>query len=374
MKNRVMKAIIVDDEPHAIKVMSSLLEHYKNIKIVASYAKPEAALAEIARVKPDVIFLDIEMGYIDGLTMADLFNQQHFVDIIFVTAYAHYAVQAFDVNAIDYLLKPVQKKRLDQAIERLVTTRQARINGKDEVEPEGQHLHIVSFDHLEVRNQDGKRMLWRTKKARELFYYLWLTDDRKANKSVIIEKIFPEKDEAKALALLHTTVYQLRRGLADLGFSESIIFSQNKYRLATSLMSDLERVETLLLKGLADDKELDEIARLYKRDFLGDEAYDWALSSQHQLRNRAFTVVSGYMEQRLREGHFTFSDESLALLMYLNSLSEQGAGLIIEILSRQNRRSELVHFFNGFKILLAKELKTVPSKELLSMYDEAMLQ
>ena len=125
MNNRVIKAIIVDDEPNAIKVMSSLLEGYNNIKIVASYTKPEAALAEIARVKPDVIFLDIEMGYIDGLTMADLFNQQHFVDIIFVPAYAHYAVQAFEVNAIDYLLKRVQIKRLDQAIERLVAARQA---------------------------------------------------------------------------------------------------------------------------------------------------------------------------------------------------------------------------------------------------------
>lgn len=374
MNNRVMRVIIVDDEPHAIKVMSSLLEHYKNIKIVASYTKPEAALAEIAKVKPDVIFLDIEMGYIDGLTMADLFNQQHFVDIIFVTAYAHYAVQAFDVNAIDYLLKPVQKRRLDQAIERLVTARQTRMNSKDEIESEGQHLDIVSFDHLQVRNQDKKRMNWRTKKARELFYYLWFTDDRQANKSVIIEKVFPERDEAKALALLHTTIYQLRRGLADLGFSESIIFSHNKYRLVTPIMSDLESVEALLSKGLADDRELDEIARLYKRHFLGDEAYDWALPIQHQLRNRVFTVVSDYMEQRLREGHFTFSDESLTLLMYLNYVSEQGAGLIIEILSRQNRRSELVHFFNGFKTLLAKELKTVPSKELLSMYDEAMLQ
>ena len=333
-----------------------------------------AALAEIARVKPDVIFLDIEMGYIDGLMMADLFNQQHFVDIIFVTAYAHYAVQAFDVNAIDYLLKPVQKRRLDQAIERLVTARQTRMNSKDEIESEGQHLDIVSFDHLQVRNQDKKRMNWRTKKARELFYYLWFTDDRQANKSVIIEKVFPERDEAKALALLHTTIYQLRRGLADLGFSESIIFSHNKYRLVTPIMSDLESVEALLSKGLADDRELDEIARLYKRHFLGDEAYDWALPIQHQLRNRVFTVVSDYMEQRLREGHFTFSDESLTLLMYLNYVSEQGAALIIWILSRQNRRSELVHFFNEYKALLAKELKTTPSKELLSIYDDAMLQ
>ena len=110
MHSKSMKAILVDDEENAIKVLSSLLAAYDDVKIVGSYTKPEAALAEIAKVKPDVIFLDIEMGYIDGLTMADLFNQQHFVDIIFVTAYAQYAVQAFELNAIDYLLKPVQKK------------------------------------------------------------------------------------------------------------------------------------------------------------------------------------------------------------------------------------------------------------------------
>lgn len=372
MHSKSMKAILVDDDENAIKVLSSLLAAYDDVKIVGSYTKPEAALAEIAKVKPDVIFLDIEMGYIDGLTMADLFNQQHFVDIIFVTAYAQYAVQAFDVNAIDYLLKPVQKKRLDQAIERLKVARKARVINHSAIETKSQFLSIVSFDHMEVLNQDGKAMVWRTKKARELFYFLWLSDDRQANKSVIIEKLFPERDEDKALALLHTTVYQLRRGLADLGFAESITFAHNKYRLASTLNSDLDRLQSILESGLKDDLDLLEITQHYRRDFLAEEEYDWADAMQLQLKNQVFFAVTEYIRRKLHEGYISFPEESLDFLRRISPCDESTALLIVHILGRQKRQYELVRYFNDYKKQLAKEMKANPSETIVSAFDRYM--
>lgn len=115
-----MKVILIDDEPIALELLSRMLSFYEDVDIVGSYANPFDALGEIGKTQPDAIFLDIEMGSINGLEFAEvLIEKLATVKIVFVTAYSQYAVDAFEVNAIDYLLKPIQEKRLTKTIERL---------------------------------------------------------------------------------------------------------------------------------------------------------------------------------------------------------------------------------------------------------------
>src|SRR5699024_8035906 len=108
---KIMRVIIIDDEPAALVVLSSLLSEYNDIQMVGNYTNPMDALNEIKIVKPDIVFLDIEMGEFNGLEIVDFFLQEAPLEIVFVTAYSQYAVDAFEVNAMDYLLKPVQRRR-----------------------------------------------------------------------------------------------------------------------------------------------------------------------------------------------------------------------------------------------------------------------
>jgi two-component system, LytTR family, response regulator len=111
-------AIIVDDERLARKDLISLLKDFDNIKIVGEAEDVKTAKSICDRLNPDIIFLDIQMPGESGFTLVEKINPD--VKIIFVTAYDEYAVRAFEVNALDYLMKPVNPERLKETIERLM--------------------------------------------------------------------------------------------------------------------------------------------------------------------------------------------------------------------------------------------------------------
>ncbi|ANI90257.1 DNA-binding response regulator [Arachidicoccus ginsenosidimutans] len=112
-----MRTIIIDDEPLARSLLTELLESEKNIEVIAECGDGFEGLKAIQELNPDLIFLDIQMPKITGFEMLELLdNPPH---VIFTTAYDEYALKAFDVNALDYLLKPVNPERLSKALEKL---------------------------------------------------------------------------------------------------------------------------------------------------------------------------------------------------------------------------------------------------------------
>ena len=120
-----LKAILVDDELSSLQnLQQKLIEFCPDIKVVAAAQQPEEALLLIRQHKPDVIFLDIEMPRMSGFRMLDELGGNYDFDIIFTTAYNHYAVEAIRISAFDYLTKPIAIKDLQNAVERLVKERQ----------------------------------------------------------------------------------------------------------------------------------------------------------------------------------------------------------------------------------------------------------
>ncbi|HVZ56890.1 MAG TPA: response regulator [Chitinophagaceae bacterium] len=117
-----MRAIIIDDERLARAELKKLLQEYPEIEVVDEAANAEEGLAKIDSLNPDLIFLDIQMPGKTGFDMlAELEKAPH---VIFTTAYDEYALKAFEVNALDYLLKPVEPKRLADAIQKLQNAEQ----------------------------------------------------------------------------------------------------------------------------------------------------------------------------------------------------------------------------------------------------------
>jgi two-component system LytT family response regulator len=116
------RALIVDDEMEARRRLTRLLsEHADEIEIVAEAADGPAAVDAIQNLEPDVVFLDIEMPGLDGFGVLDSLGQDSWPIVIFATAYDQYAIRAFEVHALDYLLKPVKRERLAGCLARLRT-------------------------------------------------------------------------------------------------------------------------------------------------------------------------------------------------------------------------------------------------------------
>lgn len=114
-----MKVIIIDDERLARQELKSMLATYPGIEIIGECGDAKSAIDTVNSLRPDVIFLDIQMP---GKTGFDLLEELTFVpEVVFVTAHDEYAIKAFDVSALDYLLKPVQPARLSDTIKKLMS-------------------------------------------------------------------------------------------------------------------------------------------------------------------------------------------------------------------------------------------------------------
>lgn len=113
-----LSAIIVDDESLARKGLRLRLDNIEGVEVVAECSNGKEALNQVAELEPDLLFLDIQMPGMSGFDVVSRLQQDDMPLIVFVTAYDEYAIKAFDVHAVDYLLKPIDEGRLEEAVSR----------------------------------------------------------------------------------------------------------------------------------------------------------------------------------------------------------------------------------------------------------------
>ncbi len=162
---KLIRCLIVDDEPLACDSLRALLETMPGIEIAGEAHRVDEAVAAVGRLQPDIIFLDIQMPGGGGFEI--LRRLESPPAVIFVTAYDQYAIRAFDVNAVDYLLKPVLPERLEEALARVMgkpvqrrkkaVTQTRTLNGADLVLLEnGQSGHFRHVRDVLCIQADGK--------------------------------------------------------------------------------------------------------------------------------------------------------------------------------------------------------------------------
>src|SRR5580658_5629602 len=118
MNQRVMKTLIVDDEPIARRVLREELEAVPQVEIVGEAENGRQALEQISELKPDLVFLDLQMPVMGGFEVVRNLGGAALPVVVIVAAFDQHAIEAFDNVAVDYLLKPVSEVRLRKAVER----------------------------------------------------------------------------------------------------------------------------------------------------------------------------------------------------------------------------------------------------------------
>ncbi|WP_299107821.1 LytTR family DNA-binding domain-containing protein [uncultured Winogradskyella sp.] len=135
-----VKAILVDDEISNLKGLQKKIEKlFPNLNIVGTYQKPEAAINAIKELKPQLVFLDIQMPRINGFELLEAVKVIDF-QVIFVTAFSEYAIKAFKENAIDYILKPIDNNELQIAIDKALEV----IESQNSVDQNSRLLKLIS--------------------------------------------------------------------------------------------------------------------------------------------------------------------------------------------------------------------------------------
>jgi two-component system, LytTR family, response regulator len=178
-----MKALIIDDEEPARQLIKSYLSGNKEIEIAGEFADGFSAVKAIDEIKPDLIFLDIQMPKLNGFEVLELIS--HKPAVIFSTAFDEYAIKAFEINAIDYLLKPYSKDRFEKALSKAISSIQNNevqevklktILKSNEEKPEilnriavktGTKVHLISTEDIVYIESEGDYVKINTK---ETFY------------------------------------------------------------------------------------------------------------------------------------------------------------------------------------------------------------
>lgn len=156
-----MRVIVIDDERLARQEMKKQLKEFAHIDVIGECSNGEEAIKKIHDLRPDLIFLDIQMPGMDGFDMLD--QLEYIPKVIFVTAYDEFALKAFEVNALDYLLKPIESTRLEEALRKIES--ESVIDNEDE--------SIITRSRLKETDQiflkDGDKCWFVTLKDVRLF-------------------------------------------------------------------------------------------------------------------------------------------------------------------------------------------------------------
>lgn len=159
-----MKALVIDDERLARKELISLLSQFPKIEVIGEAVNADDAQEKIEALKPDILFLDIQMPGRNGFELLE--SLDNVPKVIFTTAYDEYALKAFEVNALDYLLKPVHKDRLEESIQKIIDGEPEEIKDpqkeeyklglKDQVfVKDGDKCWFVRLDNVRLFESDG---------------------------------------------------------------------------------------------------------------------------------------------------------------------------------------------------------------------------
>jgi len=155
----VLKAILVDDELSSLQnLQQKIAEFCPEIKIVATPNKPEEAIFLIHHYKPDVVFLDIEMPRMNGFRMLEELQDLD-ADIIFTTAYNHYAIDAIRISAFDYLMKPISVEDLQNAVTRLMVKHKRQTSEKLSVLKKSLQENRSQEDRIAIPTSEGMEFI-----------------------------------------------------------------------------------------------------------------------------------------------------------------------------------------------------------------------
>lgn len=154
----MIKCVAIDDEPKALEVIERYCRKIDSVSLLAVFREPVKAIDFMTREKVDLVFLDINMPDIDGMQLLNTLASKPLV--IFTTAYSEYAVESYDVNAIDYLLKPIAFERFLQSVNKVVDL-QKRILAEDKfiLVKSGSQTHRVKLDDIHFLEKDGNYLV-----------------------------------------------------------------------------------------------------------------------------------------------------------------------------------------------------------------------
>ena len=369
-----MKVVIVDDELPSIILMKMLMSKNEYLEVIGEFTNSLKALEYIKENVPDVIFVDVEMPQMTGVELAT--EVMHFnsnIQIIFVTAFEKYALKAFDVNAVNYILKPITEETLNITVTRLLKSyncREQNFSYQQEINK------IVTLGEYTVfGNLSGEKVQWATAKGKELFAYFVLQRGKEVDKWTLCDILFPEMITKKAEHNLHSTISRLKAALKNIGIENIISCVKGNYKIDMSMFScDIwewrEWIENNPIITKDNLSYYEKALSLYAGDLFAPENYVWALPEQERINKEFINSMKKVATYFMNRDNYKKAEVYLLECVKLDPYDEDIVELLMKTYYFTGKRFEMKKVYNQLEDILKEELNVKPSESLQNIYRE----
>lgn len=340
----MMRVVIIDDEKYAQENLKMKLSSYKNIQLVGMFLDAKSFLENVNQLDVDVIFLDVEMPEMNGLDILErLSTLPKQPAIIFVTAFKDYAIEAFEANALDYIVKPVTQERLEKALTRVKTTNKqvSETNTNEltntEEKPSIANIDIRCLGSFSIKiNGKEFNTHWRTKKTEEMLAYLIYKRDEYVSKESLAELLWPDATRSRSMSNFHVAFHYLQQYQKEFRYSLPIESKRSTIKFVSDQVKlDIHRFDSLIaiieekLKEAKLDymhdfnhteiKELidlmEELVLLYRGTLFEGKYYEWTTSYASYYEMKYEDILRHLIE------YYEIRPSHMKLQYYQNMLS-----------------------------------------------------
>lgn len=281
----MIRIAAVDDEIHVLERFERMVNGLEDVELCEVFESGDQLLAYLKEHMLDAVFLDIEMPQVNGLELSQkILDLNDAINIVFLTAHNQYAIEAFEVEAIDYILKPMSEGRLKKTMHRLL---KRKVVVKQYVKP-----FIQCIGDFEVFT--GQQALnWKNSKAKEVLAFLTQKSGIPVNWEKIADAVWPEYNAQKAQTNFHATMYLLRKRLAEAGLSQILISGRGNYRIVTEQVDcDLHQLEQLFMINKIKRKEDISLVEHFKqKGYMEASGYAWAQPKAAELEKVCHRIM-----------------------------------------------------------------------------------
>lgn len=352
------KVVVVDDEKKAVERFKRIIGQEEAVDLVAGFTNPNEAINYIKTHEVDIAFVDIEMPEIGGLELADMIAEVNpMIDVVFVTAYSQYALQAFQVHAVGYLLKPIEIEDIRKQMGNIKNRREVKVSTDNR-----KKFTIQCMSHFLCYYDEQQFINWRTAKSEELLGFLVHHRGRPVAKEKILDTLWHDMDPKKASQNLSSNLHYVRDVLKNCGADGALERNRNNYRLNTDYI-ECDMIHFMALIEAINDAGvqvhislLEKADQFYQGAYFDNKTYAWAdslrlwLQSQYErikLKQTAFYKASGEIQKAIDGYH---------AIIHLNPTLEDAYMELAEIYLNQNAVATAVKCYKLCEKVLKDEL------------------
>lgn len=344
--------------------MRILMEKNGGFEIAGAYTDPRQALRELPRILPDVVFTDIEMPGLNGMELArEIRSISEGIQIVFVTAYEKYAVGAFAVNAVNYLLKPITAEALEVTARRLLKNLPEK--------PAPKTCRVLALGSLEVTGSAPVK--WPTAKARELFACLLLERGREVDKWRLCETLWPDAPPQRVENRLYSTINRVKSALRAAGAAPAVFCDKGKYRLDPAAFScDFWELDDFLHTPPAAGEDsaaaYEKVLSLHRGRLFEGEDYFWAVEPARRIEHGYVEGLKRCAEFYMEKFLYVRAENHLRAALRADPADEDAVVLLLRVCFFQKQKKAMSEVYTGFCRCLKKELGILPKPDTQQLF------